>query len=114
MYFIQSCFLKMILMREEGEGREGEEGEEADRGFVQWMGTGDENCVFYWPVIWGIYLSHLCLRFPTHEMGQLDQVNLQLSPSFKPSIFSFQKRGAAAISLTIPYVPLMIYKRRTN
>jgi len=46
MYFIQSCFLKMILMREEGEGREGEEGEEADRGSVQWMGTVTRTVYF--------------------------------------------------------------------
>ena len=51
MYFIHSCFLKMILMREEGDERKEEEGEEAARGSVQWMGTGDENCVFYCPVI---------------------------------------------------------------
>lgn len=91
MYLIHSCFLKMILMREEGDERKEEEGEEAARGSVQWMGTGDENCVFYCPVIWGIYLSHFCLRFPTHEMGQVDQVNPQLSPSFKPSTFSFRE-----------------------
>jgi len=36
----------MILMREEGEGREGEEGEEADRGSVQWMGTVTRTVYF--------------------------------------------------------------------
>ena len=58
-YFIHSYFLKMILMREEGEGWGG-----GGRGGGGWggggqricrvVGTGDENCVFYCPVIWGI------------------------------------------------------------
>ena len=39
---------------EEEEEEEEEGGEEEDRGSVEWLGTGDENCVFYCPVIRGI------------------------------------------------------------
>ena len=86
-------------MRGRGGGKEdGEEGEgEEERGFVQWIGMGDENWVFYCPgfvssVIWGIYLSHLCLRFPIHEMGQVGYVNFQLPLSFNLLHSSFRKQ----------------------